>query len=98
MIMPSNLDIHHMMADTEGPWELLKHYNVAAVMTDSPDPSLRYLSNVAITAADRAFIRPTCCKNMYFLVWGGRRKLRGMICQLINNIAQYYNHEHFRQR
>jgi uncharacterized protein YecE (DUF72 family) len=45
-----------MMADTEGPWELLKHYNVAAVMTDSPEPGLQYLSDINLTA-DHAFIR-----------------------------------------
>ncbi len=22
--------------ETEGPWEMLKHYNIAAIMTDSP--------------------------------------------------------------
>lgn len=41
---------------TEGPWELLQHYNVAAVMTDSPEPSLQYLSSVTVTA-DHSFIR-----------------------------------------
>jgi uncharacterized protein YecE (DUF72 family) len=35
---------------------LLRHYNVAAVMTDSPDPKLRYLSDVILTA-DHSFIR-----------------------------------------
>jgi uncharacterized protein YecE (DUF72 family) len=35
---------------------MLKHYNVAAVMTDSPDPKLHYLSDVILTA-DHSFIR-----------------------------------------
>lgn len=50
------LEFRHPSWQTEGPWELLKHYNVAAVMTDSPDPNLQYLSN-AIVTADHAFIR-----------------------------------------
>jgi uncharacterized protein YecE (DUF72 family) len=50
------IEFRHPSWQTEGPWELLKHYNVAAVMTDSPDPSLQYLSNFTITA-DHAFIR-----------------------------------------
>jgi uncharacterized protein YecE (DUF72 family) len=45
-----------MIADQEGPWELLKHYNIATVMTDSPDPGLQYLSDINLTA-DHAFIR-----------------------------------------
>lgn len=35
---------------------MLRQYNIAAVMTDSPDPGLQYLSNPTITAAS-AFIR-----------------------------------------
>ena len=50
------LEFRHPSWQTEGPWELLKHYDVAAVMTDSPDPNLQYLSNVIVTA-DHAFIR-----------------------------------------
>jgi uncharacterized protein YecE (DUF72 family) len=50
------LEFRHPSWQTEGPWELLRHYNVAVVMTDSPDPSLQYLSNVTVTA-DHAFIR-----------------------------------------
>lgn len=43
--------------NTEGPWEMLKHYNIAAVMTDSPEPDkLKFLSEPIVTAS-HAFIR-----------------------------------------
>jgi uncharacterized protein YecE (DUF72 family) len=36
---------------TEGPWEMLKHYNIAAIMTDSPaNENLQFLSRITITA------------------------------------------------
>ena len=58
--MPSGydyaLEFRHASWQTEGPWEMLRHYNVAAVMTDSPDPKLGYLSDVILTA-DHSFIR-----------------------------------------
>jgi uncharacterized protein YecE (DUF72 family) len=58
--MPSGydyaLEFRHASWQTEGPWEMLRHYNVAAVMTDSPDPKLRYLSDIILTA-DHSFIR-----------------------------------------
>ena len=58
--MPSGydyaLEFRHASWQTEGPWEMLRHYNVAAVMTDSPEPKLRYLSDVILTA-DHSFIR-----------------------------------------
>ena len=50
------VEFRHPSWQTEGPWELLRQYNVATVMTDSPDPRLRFLSDVSITA-DHAFIR-----------------------------------------
>ena len=50
------LEFRHASWQTEGPWEMLKHYNVAAVITDSPDPKLQYLSNTILTA-DHSFIR-----------------------------------------
>jgi uncharacterized protein YecE (DUF72 family) len=41
----------------EGPWEMLKHYNIAAVMTDSPpNENLQYLSDVIVTA-DHSLVR-----------------------------------------
>ena len=43
---------------TEGPWDMLKHYNIAAVMTDSPaKENLDFLSEVTVTSADHSFIR-----------------------------------------
>jgi len=58
--MPSGydyaLEFRHPSWQTEGPWEMLKHYNVGAVMTDSPELKLHYLSDVKLTA-DHSFIR-----------------------------------------
>lgn len=59
--LPSGYDFavefRHPSWDTEGPWDLLKHYNVAAVMTDSPqEDKLQFLSEVIVTA-DHSFIR-----------------------------------------
>ena|SRR5438034_8518622 len=40
--LPANIshdyavEFRHPSWGTEGPWEMLKHYNIAAVMTDSP--------------------------------------------------------------
>ncbi|TLX82832.1 MAG: DUF72 domain-containing protein [Thaumarchaeota archaeon] len=48
--------------NTEGPWEMLKHYNIAAVMTDSPElDRLQFLSEPIITA------------NHSFIRWHGRQ-------------------------
>ena len=48
--------------NTEGPWEMLKHYNLAAVMTDSPEQdNLKFLSETTVTA------------NHSFIRWHGRR-------------------------
>ena len=42
---------------TEGPWEMLKHYNIGAVRTDSPEKeNLQYLSDVIVTA-DHSLVR-----------------------------------------
>ncbi len=64
--LPSGYDyaveFRHKSWRTEGPWEMLKHYNIAAVMTDSPDEELQFLSEVTVTA-DHSFIR-----------WHGRNK------------------------
>jgi uncharacterized protein YecE (DUF72 family) len=50
------LEFRHPSWLTEGPWEMLSHYNVATVMTDSPDASLQFMSDVVLTA-DHSFIR-----------------------------------------
>jgi uncharacterized protein YecE (DUF72 family) len=48
--------------NTEGPWEMLKHYNIAVVMTDSPEPDkLQFLSQPIVTA------------NHTFIRWHGRQ-------------------------
>jgi len=48
--------------NTEGPWEMLKHYNIAAVMTDSPEQDkLKFLSDTIVTA------------NHSFIRWHGRQ-------------------------
>jgi len=49
--------------NTEGPWEMLKHYGIAAVMTDSPEQdNLQFLSQTIVTA------------NHCFIRWHGRRR------------------------
>ena len=56
MIMLLNSDILH--GRPEGPWDMLRHYNIAAVMTDSPArENLQFLSDITITTGDHSFIR-----------------------------------------
>ncbi len=51
------VEFRHPSWGTEGPWEMLKHYNISAVMTDSPArENLQFLSEVIVTA-DHSFIR-----------------------------------------
>lgn len=50
------VEFRHPSWGTEGPWEMLRHYNIAAVMTDSPSGNLGYLSDVIVTA-DHLLIR-----------------------------------------
>jgi uncharacterized protein YecE (DUF72 family) len=50
------VEFRHPSWQTEGALELLKQHNIASVMTDSPDPSLEFLSNPVVTA-DHCFIR-----------------------------------------
>ena len=51
------IEFRHPSWKTEGPWEMLKHYNIAAVITDSPaKENLQFLSDVVITA-DHSFVR-----------------------------------------
>ncbi len=50
------VEFRHSSWQTEGPWEMLAHYNVAGVITDSPDPQLQFLSDLSLTA-NHAFIR-----------------------------------------
>jgi uncharacterized protein YecE (DUF72 family) len=51
------VEFRHPSWRTEGPWEMLRHYNIAAVMTDSPpSENLQFLSDVTITA-NQSFVR-----------------------------------------
>ena len=51
------IEFRHPSWNTEGPCELLKHYNIAAVMTDAPKKDkLEFLSEVTVTAK-HSFIR-----------------------------------------
>jgi uncharacterized protein YecE (DUF72 family) len=51
------IEFRHPSWGTEGHWEMLKHYNIAAVMTDSPArENLQFLSDVIIIAG-HSFIR-----------------------------------------
>jgi uncharacterized protein YecE (DUF72 family) len=59
--LPSNynyaVEFRHPSWETEGPWDMLKHYNISTVMIDSPSSDkLQFLSNVTITA-NHSFIR-----------------------------------------
>jgi uncharacterized protein YecE (DUF72 family) len=52
------IEFRHPSWSTEGPWDMLRHYNIAAVMTDSPaKENLQFLSDITITTADHSFIR-----------------------------------------
>jgi uncharacterized protein YecE (DUF72 family) len=55
---PYAVEFRHPSWKTEGPWDMLKHYNIAAVMTDSPaKENLEFLSEVTVTTTDHSFIR-----------------------------------------
>ncbi|MDR4512729.1 MAG: DUF72 domain-containing protein [Nitrososphaeraceae archaeon] len=52
------LEFRHISWNTEGPWEMLKHYDIAAIMTDSPaSDNLQFLSEVIVTSQNHSFIR-----------------------------------------
>ncbi len=52
------LEFRHPSWNTEGPWEMLSHYKIAAVMTDSPfTDHLGFLSDITITTTEHLFIR-----------------------------------------
>ena len=50
------VEFRHGSWQTEGALELLRHHNIASVMTDSPEPNLQFLSNPVVTA-DHSLIR-----------------------------------------
>jgi uncharacterized protein YecE (DUF72 family) len=52
------VEFRHPSWKSEGPWDMLRHYNISAVMTDSPSQeNLQFLSDVTITTAEHSFIR-----------------------------------------
>ena len=52
------VEFRHPSWKTEGPWDMLRHYNIATVMTDSPSQeNLQFLSDVTVTTAGHSFIR-----------------------------------------
>lgn len=52
------LEFRHQSWNTEGPWEMLGHYNIAAVLTDSTfSDHLGFLSEIIITTVEHLFIR-----------------------------------------
>jgi uncharacterized protein YecE (DUF72 family) len=52
------IEFRHPSWNTEGPWELLRHHNIATVITDSPDKeNLSFLSNSTITSEEHSFVR-----------------------------------------
>ena len=52
------IEFRHPSWSSEGPWDMLRHYNIAAVMTDSPArENLQFLSDITITTADHSFVR-----------------------------------------
>lgn len=60
--MPSGyqyaVEFRHPSWNTEGPWEMLAHYNIATVLIDSPfSDHLGFLSDITITSRDHLFIR-----------------------------------------
>ena len=51
------IEFRHPSWETEGPWNMLKHYNIAPVMIDSPpNDNLGFMSDVTVTAS-HSFIR-----------------------------------------
>jgi uncharacterized protein YecE (DUF72 family) len=52
------VELGHPSWSIEGHSDMLRHYNIAAVMTDSPaKENLQFLSDITITTADHSFIR-----------------------------------------
>ena len=52
------IEFRHPSWNTEGPLELLKHYNIANVITDSPEKeNLSFLSTSVVSSFDYSFVR-----------------------------------------
>ena len=57
-VIMNAIEFRHPSWKTEGPWEMLKHYNIAAVITDSPSKeNLQFLSDVIVTTENHSYIR-----------------------------------------
>lgn len=50
------IEFHNLSWQMDGSWKMLRHYNVASVMRDSPDVQSQDLSNIPMTA-DHVLIR-----------------------------------------
>jgi uncharacterized protein YecE (DUF72 family) len=52
------IEFRHPSWNTEGPLELLKHHNIANVITDSPEKeNLRFISTSVVSSSDHSFVR-----------------------------------------
>ena len=52
------LEFRHPSWKTEGPWELLRHYDIASVVTDSPKKeNLEFLSETIVTTTNHSVVR-----------------------------------------
>ncbi len=52
------IEFRHLSWNTEGPLELLKHHNIANVITDSPEKeNLRFISTSVVSSSDHSFVR-----------------------------------------
>ena len=52
------IEFRHPSWNTEGPLELLRHHNIANVITDSPEKeSLSFLSNSIVSSPEHSFVR-----------------------------------------
>ena len=52
------IEFRHPSWNTEGPLELLKHYNIANVITDFPEKeNLSFLSNSIVSSSNHSFVR-----------------------------------------
>jgi uncharacterized protein YecE (DUF72 family) len=50
------MEFHNLSCQIEGSWKMLRHYNVAAVMRDSPDVQPKDITNIPMTS-DHVLIR-----------------------------------------
>ena len=61
------IEFRHHSWNTEGLWELLKQYNIANVITDSPEKeNLSFLTNSLVTSSDHSFIHKISWEKYIF--------------------------------